>query len=176
MLIPKPNQSNELRLVCDYRDLNMCVEKDLYSVPRISTCLQNFEGRSVFSKLDLKSFFFQISLDVDSRPLTTITTPFGLFQWNVMPQGLTTSLAIAQRFIDWVLSSSGSIHTEDLRDLGVTAYIDDIAVATHTVDEHQHVLEKVLRRLHEHGVQLRFDKTALFVSRMSFLGSTYSGC
>ena len=170
MLIPKPNQSDELRLVCDYRDLNMSVEKDLYSVPRISTCLQNFEGRSVFSKLDLKSFFFQISLDVDSRPLTTITTPFGLFQWNVMPQGLTTSPAIAQRFIDWVLSSSGSIHKEDLRDLGVTAYIDDIAVATRTVDEHRHVLEKVLRRLHEHGVQLRFDKSALFVSRMSFLG------
>jgi len=103
MLIPKPNQSNELRLVCDYRDLNMSAEKDLYSVPRISTCLQNFEGRSVFSKLDLKSFFFQISLDVDSRPLTTITTPFDLFQWNVMPQGLTTSPAIAQRFIENII-------------------------------------------------------------------------
>jgi len=29
---------------------------------------------------------------------------------------------------------NGSIHKEDLRDLGVTAYIDDIAVATHTVE------------------------------------------
>ena len=45
MLIPKPSQPDELRLVCDYRDLNTCVEKDLYSIPRISTCLQNFEEK-----------------------------------------------------------------------------------------------------------------------------------
>ena len=32
------------------------------------------------------------------------------------------------------------------------------------------MLEKVLRRLHEHGVELRFDNSALFVSRMSFWG------
>ena len=50
---------------------------------------------------------------------------------------------------------NGSIHKEDLRDLGVTTYIDEIAVATHTVEGHRHVLEKVLRRLHKHGVQLR---------------------
>ena len=123
----------------------MCVQDDLYSIPRISTCLQNFEGKRIFSKLDLKSFFFQISWDVDSRPLTTITTPFGLFQWNVMPQGLTTSPAIAQSFIHWVLSASGLVDQEDfLRDLGVRAYIDDIAIATHSVEEHRHVLEKVL--------------------------------
>ena len=170
MLIPKPQNPRELRLVCDYRDLNVCVEKDLYSVPRISTCLQNFEGRSVFSKLDLKSFFFQIPLDAASRPYTTITTPFGLYQWNVMPQGLTTSPAVAQRFIDWVLSAEGSIDGVDLRDYGVTAFIDDIALATRTVAEHRWLLEQVLRRLHAHGVQLRFDKSEFFVSRMSFLG------
>ena len=77
MLLPKPNGSGEYRFVADYRDLNAGVIKDAYALPSIWTCLQLFEGKSIFSKLDLKSFFFQIPLHEDSRPLTAIITDFG---------------------------------------------------------------------------------------------------
>jgi hypothetical protein len=51
-----------------------------------------------------------------------------------------------------------------------TAYIDDIGVASSTIEEHQDALEKILQRLHMHGIQLRFDKSDFFVTQMSFLG------
>ncbi len=89
-------------------------------------CLHVFEGARVLSKIDLKSFFFQIPLHEASRPLTAITTPRGLFQWNVVPQGVKTSPAMAQRFIAWIFSSGGP---DDLLTMGCTAFIDDIAVA-----------------------------------------------
>ena len=106
-LIPKPSNPKELRFVCDYRDLNEVVQRDAYALPRIEMCLQIFEGSHILSKIDLKSFFFQIPLTEASRPLTAITTPVGLFQWNVVPQGLKTSPAMAQRFISWILRDGG---------------------------------------------------------------------
>jgi len=168
-LIPKPNGSGELRLVCDYRDLNVGVVRDVYALPRIESCLQLFSGKRIFSKLDLKSFFFQIPLEEESRKYVTITTGDNLYAWNVMPQGLTTSPAVAQRFIDWVLGKHGSLDGTDLKEV-CTAYIDDIGVASSTIEEHQDAFKKILQRLHMHGIQLRFDKSDFFVTQMSFLG------
>jgi len=169
MLLPKPNGSGEYRFVADYRDLNAGVVKDAYALPSIWTCLQLFEGKTIFSKLDLKSFFFQIPLHKESRPLTAIITDFGNFEWSVMPQGLCTSPAIAQRFINFVLSRDGSLDGKCLRS-SVAAYIDDLGLASSTIDEHLRLIDEVLERLYLHGVQVRLDKSVFVTNKMTFLG------
>ena len=54
--------------------------------------------------------------------------------------------------------------------MGCTAFIDDIAVATKNIEDHKKVLALLLRRLHEHGIQVRLDKSAFFATEMAYLG------
>ena len=44
-----------------------------------------------FSKLDLKSGFWQLPIEEKDRHKTAFINPFGLFEWNVLPQGLRNS-------------------------------------------------------------------------------------
>jgi hypothetical protein len=46
--------------------------------------LDALAGHSVFSALDLASGYYQLAMQ-DSKPITTFPTPYGLYQWRVMP-------------------------------------------------------------------------------------------
>lgn len=173
LLIPKGN--GEFRFVCDYRDLNQSVVRNAYALPNIWTNLGKFEGKRFFSKLDLKSFFFQIPLEQSARKVTAVTTPFGLFEWCVVPQGLCTSPAIAQAHINFVLSKQGSLDKKVGLDEEVGAYIDDLGFGSQSEEEMLVLLDSVLARLALHGIQVRLDKSAFVQSRIQFLGFEIDG-
>jgi hypothetical protein len=42
----------------------------------------------IWSKLDMTDSFFHTKMDPESIRLTAVTTPLGLYEWLVMPQGL----------------------------------------------------------------------------------------
>jgi hypothetical protein len=49
-------------LVMDYRSLNMVTIKNKYPLPRINDLFDQLEGASVFSKIDLRSGYFQLKI------------------------------------------------------------------------------------------------------------------
>ena len=61
-------------------------------------------GACYFSTLDLASGYWQVEVDSRDRETTGFATPFGLFQFRVMPFGLCNAQAIFQRFIEQVLA------------------------------------------------------------------------
>jgi len=63
----KGNQ--KLRLVCNYRHLNDCLEDDVYPLPNIEDCLSNFDGARYFSSIDAASGYWQIPLSENSKYL-----------------------------------------------------------------------------------------------------------
>ncbi len=79
------------RLVVDYKKLNLITIKDSSPLPNMEDTIRKLgEGYKYFSKLDLKSGFYQIPIrEADKK--TAFTTPFGLFQFNVLPMGLKNS-------------------------------------------------------------------------------------
>ena len=89
-------KTGELRMVVDYRALNKLTVKNRYPLPRIDDLFDKLHGAQCFTSLDAASGFHQILLKPKDRPKTAFRTPFGHYQFKVLPFGLTNSPATFQ--------------------------------------------------------------------------------
>ena len=86
-LIKKKDGS--FRFVVDYKKLNLITIKDSSPLPNMEETLRNLgQGYHYFSKLDLKSGFYQIPIRDSDKEKTAFITEFGLYQFNVLPMGI----------------------------------------------------------------------------------------
>ncbi len=69
--------------------VNITVLKNYISTTEeIEDLLNRLESSNVFSLIDLRNAFLQVPLDEASKQLTTISTPYGLFEYNFFPFGI----------------------------------------------------------------------------------------
>ena len=108
----------------DYRPLNRVTVNDSYPLPRINELLRAVKGSKYFVALDLRSGYWQIPMEQESRQYTAFRAGKGLYEFVVMPFGLKTAPATFQRNMDFLLG--------DLRHQGCLVYIDDILVHART--------------------------------------------
>ena len=87
-LVVVPKKNGMLRLCLDPKDLNKAVQREHYPLPTIEDVATRLHGARVFTKLDVRSGFWHITLDNASSYLTTFNTPFGRFRWRRMPFGI----------------------------------------------------------------------------------------
>ena len=87
----------------DYRRLNDVTKKVSYPLPRVDDTLNTLSGAQRFSTLDLKSGYWQVGLHQEDKEKTALSTPSGLFQFNVMLFGLCNAPATFERLMDLVL-------------------------------------------------------------------------
>ena len=90
-LVPKP-RNNKWQLVIDHRWLNSQLKRSNFPLPVIEDQLANQHG-FLFTLLDLEDGFHQMHLEEDSKHLTAFCTPFGVFEWNVLPMGVEVGAA-----------------------------------------------------------------------------------
>ncbi|RCN37073.1 reverse transcriptase [Ancylostoma caninum] len=157
-----------LRLCIDYRALNKVIKQDSYPLPTIDTVLQSLGGKRVFSTLDLAAGYWQIRLSEEAKPKTAFTSSEGLFQFTVLPFGLSTSPAGFQRMMDLVLGELG------VKDSEVFVYIDDILIATETIERHYEVLQLVFEAMRRANLKLKAQKCEFFKEEIRFLGHVIS--
>ena len=89
-------KTEDLRMVVDYRALNKITVKNRYPLPRIDDLFDKLFGAQYFSCLDAASGFHQVLLKDDDKPKTAFRTPFGHYQFRVLPFGLSNALATFQ--------------------------------------------------------------------------------
>ena len=72
------------------------------ALPRVDDTLDTLSGAQWFSTLYLKSGYWQLGLHQEGKEKTALSTPNGLFQFNVMPFGLCNAPATFERLMDLV--------------------------------------------------------------------------
>ena len=92
VLFMKKKDGN-LRMCIDYRKINKVIVKNKYPLPRIEDLFDQLKGPGVFSKIDLRSEYYQLRVKDVDVPKTTFKTQYGHYEFLVMPFGLTNALA-----------------------------------------------------------------------------------
>ena len=134
-LVPKKDGS--FRPCGDFRRLNTVTKPDRYPIPYLSDATHFLEGKTVFSKVDLIRGYHQISVHPADIPKTAVITPFGLFESVKVPFGLKNDAQAFQRMMDRV---GGDLDF-------VFIYLDDVLVASSSLDEHYQHLQELFDRL-----------------------------
>jgi hypothetical protein len=158
-------RSGQLRLVVDFRDLNANIEQDEYPIPLTRTVMNDLAGATWITSMDVRSGFSNLRVAPGSEKHTAFKTFYGLYEYTVMPMGLSTAPAIFQRFINSVLNPYLGIFCH--------AYLDDVVIYTKgSLEEHKAQVLQVLQALNENGLRLKPQKCKWFKKECDFLGFT----
>lgn len=167
-------KTGELRMV-DYRALNKLTVKNRYPLPGIDDLFDKLHGAQYFTSLDAASGFHQILLKPKDRPKTASRTPFGHYQFKVLPFGLTNAPATFQTVMNKLFdqahfdANGAAIPGELLSDF-VLVFIDDILIFSKTAEDHQRHLRIVFELLHKEKLQIKSSRCVWAQTELPCLG------
>ena len=161
-LLMKRKKDNTWRCCGDYRRLNAITIKDEYRVPLIKDVTTRLKDARYFTKLDLEKAYHQIPMAVEDIPKTAIITPFGLFEFVMMPFGLKNAASTFQRYMDNIFRGVDFI----------VVYLDDILIGSENIVEHKTHLATTLQILKTNGLNLNIKKCEFNKTQINFLGHT----
>ncbi len=159
-------KSGDLRICTDFRWINACTIKDAHPLPHQADALAALGGNAYFSTMDLTSGYYNVEVHEDDRKYTAFTSPFGLYEYNRLPQGLCNSPAT---FMRMMLTIFGDQNFNSL-----LCYLDDVLVFAPTEELALERLEMVFKRLKTHNLKLAPKKCHLLRSSVKFLGHIIS--
>ncbi|CAF3020447.1 unnamed protein product [Rotaria socialis] len=163
LLIKKRDGS--YRFIVDYRKLNHITVQDNYPLPNLEQTIQIVGGCQHYTKLDLRSGYFQIPIREDDKHKTAFITVHGLYEFNVLAQGLKNSSPSFQRIMSNLLSPCKKF---------CLVYLDDILIFSNSFTQHVIHLNQVLAILNKHKFQLNPQKCELARTMINYLGHTIS--
>ena len=158
-------KDGEMRFCCDFRPLNDATIKDAYPLPRIDESLSRLGRTKCFTSIDLAAAFWQIPVKKSDRFKTAFACELGLFEWKRMPFGLCNATATFQRMMAKALRT-----VESREGSQVMCYIDDVIIATETVEDHLVRLREVFECLKKAGLKCKSAKCSFMKPQTKYLG------
>ena len=157
-----PKADGGLRFCIDYRWLNKRTIKNRYPLPLPEEMFDRLGGAKVFSKIDLRSGYWQMPVRQEDIPKTAFKTRWGLYECLVVPFGVTNAPAQFMNLMNDLLS--------DYLDEFVLVFLDDILVYSRSMEDHAEHLRKVFQRLREHKLYAKASKCQVATTTVDFLG------
>lgn len=114
-------------------------------MPLIDDILALLGKAKFFTSLDLKSGYWQVAMDEKDKEKTAFACHKGLFEFYVMPFGLSNAPAVFQELMTVVLQGCNGF---------ATAYLDDILIFGATLEEHLKHLSIIFDKLRQHKLKL----------------------
>ena len=130
-------------------------------MPRIDDLIDRVGDAKFITTLNLSRGYWQVPVRSEDQDETAFTTPYGLFQFTVMPFGLQGAPATFQCMMDLILNGVGDFSA---------AYLDDVVIHSKTWTEHIHHVSLVLQRLRDAGLTLKPKKCQFAMSKCAYLG------
>lgn len=162
VIIIKKNGS--LRICLDPRNLNAAVRRPHYHIPVVEELFARLVNCNIFTLLDAKHAFWQLTLDEPSSYMCTFTTPWGRYRFLRVPFGLSVAPELFQQAIDTVFEGLPI----------VKPYFDDVLVASTNTEEHVEHLRAVLSIARTANLKFNKEKAQIGLSKISYLGHELS--
>ena len=178
VIVPKksaPGEPPKRRLCVDFRKVNELQQEvitagktkgqiSIHPLPKIDEMYVKLKGAKVFSTIDLRSGYHHIALGKSSRAKTAFVTPFGKYEFLMVPFGLAQAPAYFQLLMNKVLKGLKFAMT----------YLDGIIIFSQDELQHLEHLEIVFSHLWEAGLKMKRSKCDFFKSEIHYLGHLIS--
>ncbi|KAK3720969.1 hypothetical protein QZH41_006538 [Actinostola sp. cb2023] len=157
------DENHKKRLAIDYsQTINRFTLLDAFPLPRINDTINDIAQYRVFSTVDLKSAYHQVSLKDEDRPYTAFEARNGLFQFTRLPFGVTNGVACFQR------EMMKLVQEEDLK--AVFPYLDNITICGKNQEDHDKNLTCFLEAAKQKNITYNDDKSIFSTRRLPILG------
>ena len=155
-------KDGSLRMCIDYRSLNEVTIKNKYPLPRIDDLFDQLKDAKYFSKIDLRSGYYQLKIRLSDIPKTAFVARYEQYEFIVMPFGLTNALV-------YFMNLMNKVFMEEL-DKFIVVFIDDILIYSRSAEEHEQHLRVILNKLRAHELYTKFSKCKFWLQEVTFLG------
>ena len=182
VVVPKksaPGEAPRQRMCMDFQKINELQPKtqrvdkkmdtqgnlSLIPLPKIDEMYANLRGAKIFTTLDLRSGYYHIALDNESKAKTAFVTPFGKYEFNAAPFGLAQAPAYFQQLISIVLQDCSNF---------AMAYLDDIIIFSQNEEDHLKHIKIIFKKLKKADLKLKESKCDFFKKEIHYLGHLIS--
>nr|GEW14701.1 putative reverse transcriptase domain-containing protein [Tanacetum cinerariifolium] len=154
-------KDGSFKMCIDYRELNKLTIKNRYPLPRIDDLFDQLQGSSVYSKIDLRSGYHQLTVRDEDIPKTTFKTRYKHYEFQVMPFSLTNAPVVFMDLMNRVC--------KPYLDKFVIVFVDDIRIYSCNEEEHANHLRIILELLTKEKLYAKFSKCDFWIHILQFL-------
>jgi hypothetical protein len=148
-------------MISDFRELNKQIVRKPYPILKISTTLQELEGFTYATTLDLNMGYYTIRLDPTAAKMCNIVFPWGKYSYQRLPMGFAGLADIFQAEMGNLMATLEYVR----------AYIEDLLVITKgSLDDHLDKLKQIFIQLRDAGLKINATKSVFCAQETEYLG------